>query len=87
MQLRAEDQPQELLRHSTRPAVLPSQRRELGTAGASATAVAKLQHLVLGLTHVGFGVNSYLLMHLSACTCTGLLGSDSSYELEVRAVP
>lgn len=87
MQLRAEDQPQELLRHSTRPAVLPSQRRELGTAGASATAVAKLQHLVLGLTHVGFGVNSYLLMHLSACTCTGLLGSDSSYELEVHALP
>lgn len=49
--------------------------------------MAKLQYLVLGLTHVGFGVNSYLLMYLSACTCTGLLGSDSSYELEVRAVP
>lgn len=87
MQLAAEDHPQELLCHSTHPAVLPSQRREPGTAGASATAVAKLQCLVSGLTNVGFGVNSYLLMYLSACTCTGLLGSDSSYELEVHALP
>lgn len=51
MQLAAEDHPQELLCHSTHLAVLPNQRRKLGTVGASTTAVAKLQRLVLGLTH------------------------------------